>query len=56
MAEHEQSAWDLFHALVCDLPLPSKHCTDSYPAALAMANGWQLAAPFMSHRPTRSGQ
>ncbi len=44
IAEPEQSGWDIFHALVCDLQLPSKHCTDAYLAALAMANGWRLVS------------
>jgi hypothetical protein len=44
------------YALVCDLQLPSKHCTDAYLAALAMSNGWRLAVPFVSHHSTRSGQ
>ncbi|AFY28303.1 TA system VapC family ribonuclease toxin [Cyanobium gracile] len=44
IAEPEQSAWDIFYALVCGHQLPSKHCTDAYLAALAMANGWRLVS------------
>lgn len=44
IAESEQGVWDIFHGLVSGLQLPSKHCTDAYLAALAMANGWRLVS------------
>jgi toxin-antitoxin system PIN domain toxin len=44
IAEAEEGAWGIFHRLACGLLQPSKHCTDAYLAALAMANGWRLVS------------
>lgn len=44
IADSEQNAWEIFHAVVLNLQLPPKHCTDAYLAALAMANGWRLVS------------
>jgi toxin-antitoxin system PIN domain toxin len=44
MAEPEHDGWEIFHAILCSNDLPSRHCTDAYLAALAIANGWRLVS------------
>ncbi|NDG74522.1 MAG: PIN domain-containing protein [Synechococcaceae bacterium WB8_1B_136] len=39
-----QTPWDIFHSLLRSSGLPSRHCTDAYLAALALANGWRLVS------------
>lgn len=44
MAEPENDGWEIFHTILCRRDLPSRHCTDAYLAALAIANGWRLVS------------
>ena len=44
MAARDYDGWDLFHALLSTAALPARLHPDADLAALAISNGWQLAA------------
>lgn len=44
MAAPDHDGWEIFHGLLRTGNLASRHYTDAYLAALAMANGWRLVS------------
>ena len=44
IAQPSNEGWDVFHALMRQVELPSRLCTDAHLAALAITNQWRLVS------------